>query len=178
LWFEGNVVPLRYNKIIKDMKKTNLQRVIEILNKNGVDTYTPEKLVYNDIVIYNIEVGDNSLAYEGCAEDYLPLTDEVVIAELLNEIMIEFNEVSIWDLTEEQVVELVKKITWNSIYHADYCNRFGVDCKVVCVFAEGFLEDKEYELGSWDEVVNYIKTAKKEVIGNEFYHYIQSVESW
>lgn len=158
------------------MEKTNLQKLIEVFNKNGVDIYTPEELVYNDIVIYNIEVGDNSLAYEGCAEDYLPLTDEVAITKLLNEVMIKFEEVSIWDLTEEQVVKLVKKITWNSIYYADYYNNFGVDCKVVCNFAEGFLEDKEDELGSWDKVMEYLKTTKKEVIGNEFYYYIQSVE--
>lgn len=159
------------------MVKTNLQKLIEVFNKNGVDIYTPEKLVYNDIVIYNIEVGDNSLTYEGC-EDYLPLTDEVAITELLNEVMIKFEEVSIWDLTEEQVVKLVMKITWNSIYYADYCNKFGVDCTVVFTFAEGFLESKEEELGSWDKVLDYLDNNPTKVIGRDFYDYIQSVESW
>ena len=153
-----------------------MQKLVEILNKNEVCNYEPENLVYNNTVIYNVEVWADHLTYEGSEEDDMPLTDEVIIAELLNEVMIRYEEVSIWDLSEEEVVELVEQITWNSIYYADYYNKFGVDRKVVCNFAEGFLENKEDELGGWDKVFDFIETSPKEVIGRDFYYYIQSVE--
>jgi hypothetical protein len=104
------------------------------------------------------------------------LTDEVIIAELLKEVMFRYNEVSIWSLSEEEVTELTTQITWNSIYYSDYFNKFGVDSKVVSDFADGFLEDKEDELGSWDKVEEYLDYTTKEVIGRDFYYYIQSVE--
>lgn len=158
------------------MEKTNLQKLIEVFNKNEVCYYEPENLVYNGLVIYRIEVWEDHLTYEGCDEDDKPLTDEVIIAELLNEVMIRYEEISIWDLSEEEVVDLTTQITWNSMYYADYYNKFGVDRKVVCNFAEGFLEDKEDELGSWDKVCDYLDNSPKEVIGRDFYYYIQSVE--
>lgn len=158
------------------MEKTNLQKLVEILNKNEVCNYEPENLVYNNTVIYNVEVWSDHLTYEGVEEDDIPLTDEVIIAELLEEVMIRYEEVSIWDLSEEEVVDLTTQITWNSIYYADFYNKFGIDRKVVCDFAEGFLEDKEDELGSWDKVCDYLDNTDKKVIGRDFYYYIQSVE--
>ena len=158
------------------MEKTNLQKLVEILNKNEVCNYEPENLVYNNTVIYNVEVWADHLTYEGSEEDNMPLTDEVIITELLNEVMIRYEEVSIWSLSEEEVTELTTQITWNSMYHSDYYNKFGVDRKVVCNFAEGFLEDKEDELGSWDKVCDYLDNTDKKVIGRDFYYYIQSVE--
>lgn len=158
------------------MEKTNLQKLIEVFNKNGVDYYEPERLVYNGDVIYSIEVWEDHLTYEGCDEDDKPLTDEVIIAELLKEVMIRYNEVSIWSLSEEEVTELTTQIIWNSIYYADYCNKFGVDCKVVSDFADGFLEDKEDELGSWDKVIDYLDNTDRKTKGRDFYYYIQSVE--
>lgn len=158
------------------MEKTNLQKLIEILNKNEVCNYEPENLVYNHVVIYNVEVWADHLTYEGCDDEDIPLTDEVIIAELLEEVMIRYEEVSIWDLSEEEVVDLTTQITWNSIYYDDYYNKFGVDRKVVCNFAEGFLEDKEDELDGWDKVCDYLDNTDKKVIGRDFYYYIQSVE--
>jgi hypothetical protein len=158
------------------MEKTNLQKLIEILNKNEVDYYTPENLVYNHVVIFNVEVWEDHLTYDGCDEDDKPLTDEVIIAELLKEVMIRYNEVSIWSLSEEEVTELTTQITWNSIYYSDYFNKFGVDSKVVSDFADGFLEDKEDELGSWDKVEEYLDNTDAKTKGRDFYYYIQSVE--
>jgi hypothetical protein len=158
------------------MEKTNLQKLIEVFNKNEVDYYKPENLVYNGLVIYRIEVWEDHLTYEGCDEDDKPLTDEVIIAELLKEVMIRYEEVSIWSLSEEEVVDLTTQITWNSMYYSDYYNKFGVDREVVYNFAEGFLEDKEDELGGWDKVCDYLDYTTKEVIGRDFYYYIQSVE--
>jgi hypothetical protein len=74
------------------------------------------------------------------------------------------------------VVELVGQITWNSIFYSDYYNKFGVDRKVVSYFAEGFLEDKEDELGSWDKVIEYLDNTDTKTKGRDFYYYIQSVE--
>jgi hypothetical protein len=90
--------------------------------------------------------------------------------------MIRYEEVSIWSLSEEEVAELTTQITWNSIYYSDYYNEFGVDRKVVCNFAEGFLEDKEDELGSWVKVEEYLDKTDTKTIGRDFYCYIQSVE--
>ena len=67
------------------MEKTNLQKLIEVFNKNEVCYYEPENLVYNGLVIYRVEVWEDHLTYEGCDEDDKPLTDEVIIAELLKE---------------------------------------------------------------------------------------------
>jgi hypothetical protein len=155
------------------MEKTNLQKLIEVFNKNEVCYYEPENLVYNGLVIYRIEVWEDHLTYEGCDEDDKPLTDEVIIAELLKEVMIRYEEVSIWSLSEEEVAELTTQITWNSIYYSDYFNKFGVDSKVVSDFADGFLEVKENELGSWEE---YLDNTDTKTIGEDFYYYIQSVE--
>lgn len=158
------------------MEKTNLQKLIEVFNKNEVCYYEPENLVYNGLVIYRIEVWEDHLTYEGCDEDDKPLTNEVIIAELLKEVMIRYEEVSIWSLSEEEVAELTTQITWDSIFYSDYYNKFGVDRKVVCHFAEGFLEDKEDELGSWDKVEEYLNNTDTKTIGRDFYYYIQSVE--
>lgn len=160
------------------MEKTNLQKLIEILNKNEVDYYEPENLVYNHVVIFNVEVWEDHLTYEGSDAEFIPLTDEIIIAELLKEAMIRYEEVSIWDLSEEDIVDLTTQITWNSMYYSDYNNRFGVDRKVVYNFAEGFLENKEEELGGWDKVCDYLDNTNKNVIGRDFYYYIQSVELW
>jgi hypothetical protein len=158
------------------MEKTNLQKLIEVFNKNEVCYYEPENLVYNGLVIYRVEVWEDHLTYDGCDEDDKPLTDEVIIAELLEEVMIRYNEVSIWSLSEEEVTELTTQITWNSIYYSDYFNKFGVNCKVVSDFADGFLEDKEDELGSWDKVIEYLGNTDTKTKGRDFYYYIQSVE--
>ena len=158
------------------MEKTNIQKLIEIFNKNEVCDYVPENLVYNGLVIYRVGVWGDHLTYEGCEEDDKPLTDEVIIAELLKEVMIRYEEVSIWSLSEEEVAELTTQIIWDSIFYSDYYNKFGVDRKVVCNFAEGFLENKEDELGSWDKVEVYLNNTDTKTIGEDFYYYIQSVE--
>ena len=158
------------------MVKTNLQKLIEILIKNEVDHYEPEHLVYNGLVIYGIDVWEDHLTYEGCEDDFMLLTDEVAIAKLLKEVMIRYEEVSIWSLSEEEVVELTTQITWNSIFYSDYSNSFGVDKKVVSDFADGFLDDKEDVLGGWDEVEKYLNNTDTKTIGRDFYYYIQSVE--
>ena len=158
------------------MVKTNLQKLIEILIKNEVDHYEPEHLVYNGLVIYGIDVWEDHLTYEGCEEDFMLLTDEVVIAELLKEVMIRYEEVSIWSLSEEEVTELTTQITWNSIFYADYSNNFGVNRKVVSDFADGFLDEKEDILGGWDKVEEYLSNTDTKTIGRDFYNYIQSVE--
>ena len=62
------------------------------------------------------------------------------------------------------------------MYYSDYFNKFGVDCKVVSDFADGFLEDKENELGSWVKVEEYLNNTDTKTIGEDFYYYIQSVE--
>ena len=95
------------------MVKTNLQKLIEILIKNEVDHYEPEHLVYNGLVIYGIDVWEDHLTYEGCEEDFMLLTDEVVIAELLKEVMIRYEEVSLWSLREEAVTALTTQIPRN-----------------------------------------------------------------
>lgn len=46
-----------------------------------------------------------------------------------------------------QTNRLTKQIVWNSLYIADYKNRYGIDPHVVCTFAEGYLEwiEEEFE---------------------------------
>lgn len=39
-----------------------------------------------------------------------------------------------------QTNRLTKDIIWNSIYYADYWNRYGIDTHIVCDFADGYLE--------------------------------------
>lgn len=39
-----------------------------------------------------------------------------------------------------QTNRLTKDIIWNSIYYADYWNRYGIDTHIVADFADGYLE--------------------------------------
>jgi hypothetical protein len=39
-----------------------------------------------------------------------------------------------------QTNRLTKDIIWNSIYYADYWNRYGIDTHIVCDFADGYIE--------------------------------------
>ena len=152
------------------------KKIIALMGKNNIDIHTTSSLTYGSLCIYSIETDGHKILYEGCDDDYHTLTDVDALTELYDEMRLEYDDVHISELTEEQVIELVEEITWNSIYHDDYNNTFGVDKKVVCSFAEGFLDAKEEELGSWDKVFDFIETNPKEVIGRDFYYYIQSVE--
>lgn len=39
-----------------------------------------------------------------------------------------------------QTNRLTKDIVWNSLFYADYENRYDIDCHIVCDFADGYIE--------------------------------------
>jgi len=148
------------------------KKIIALMGKNNIDTYTTSSLTYGGLCIYLIETDGHEIQYEGCDDDYRTLTDVDALTELYNEMRLEYEDVHINELTKEQVEELTNIICWNSIFLADYANPFGVKTDIVSYYADGFLEDLADEMG-WDEAMHFINTC---AVGDRFYAYIQSVE--
>lgn len=137
----------------KEMRKA----IAEIMIKHNTDMYelswALSKVNGIDYITLFSEDNIEGINFE---EEYINIPDKDIEA-IYNEVRREFQEVHIWELTEEEVNHLSNHIMWNSLYIADYKNKFGVNPKEVCDFADGYLEceDDEYE---------------------SFYQYIQSVE--
>lgn len=152
-----------------------IKRITDILVKNGLDTYFTDKLSYNHIIIEYIEIDGNKLMYEDDNECMVTLTDTKAIDELFNEIIVNFNEKNIWELSMQDVITLAKSVVWNSMFYSDYENSFGVPAVQVSNFCDGFLDDLSDEFDTMDDVFSYI-LANTNVAGERFYSYIQSVE--
>ena len=152
-----------------------IKRITDILVKNGLDTYFTDKLSYNHIIIDYIEIDGDKLMYEDENGCMVTLTDTKAIDELLNEIIVNFNERNIWELSMQDVITLAKSAVWNSMFYSDYENSFGVPAVQVSNFCDGFLDVLSDEFDTMDDVFSYILTNTN-VVGERFYSYIQSVE--
>lgn len=148
------------------------KKIIALMGKNNIDTYTTSSLTYGSLCIYSIETDGHKIQYEGCDDDYRTLTDIDALTELYNEMRLEYEDVHISELTKEEVNDLASQIVWNSIFVSDYENVYGVKADTVSYYADGFLEDLADEMG-WDEAMHFINTC---AVGDRFYAYIQSVE--
>lgn len=148
------------------------KKIIALMGKNNIDTYTTSSLTYGSLCIYSIETDGHKILYEGCDDDYRTLTDVDALTELYDEMRLEYEDVHISELTKEQVKELTDFICWNSIFLADYTNPFGIKPIIVSNYADGFLEVLAEEMG-WDDAMHFINTC---AVGDRFYTYIQSVE--
>ena len=151
------------------------KKICDLLAKNQRDSYEPICSFYNGILIYQIEVDGENVIYEGVEDDFHPLNDITALIELYNEMRVEFNDISISELTKEQVCKLVQSITWNSMFISDYINDLGVNAKIVSNFADSFIEYKEENLlnGTFK---NWLNKTSYQKIGEEFYDYIQSFD--
>lgn len=148
------------------------KKIIALMSKNNIDTYTTSSLTYGTLCIYSIETDGHKIQYEGCDDDYRTLTDVDALTELYDEMRLEYEDVHISELTKEEVNDLASCIVWNSIFVSDYENVYGVKADMVSYYADSFLEDLADEMG-WDEAMHFINTC---AIGDRFYAYIQSVE--
>ena len=71
------------------------------------------------------------------------------VVKLNSNIAIEDEDISIFDLTDAQLVSLRKQITLNSLFYRDYRNTFGVDTHEVCDFFDGYV-DYLFEIATED----------------------------
>ena len=149
------------------------KKIIALMGKNNIDTYTTSSLTYGSLCIYSIETDGHEIQYEGCDDDYRTLTDVDALTELYDEMRLEYEDVHISELTKEEVNDLACSIVWNSIFVSDYENVYGVKAKMVSYYADGFLEFLNEEMESYDEVLHYVNTC---AVGERFYNYIQSIE--
>ena len=140
------------------MKNKEMRKAIaEIMIKHNTDMY--ELSCRLSIVIgidYITLFKANNIRGINFDEKYINIPNKDIEA-IYNDVRRGFQEVHIWELTETEVNQLSNQIIWNSLYISDYENKFGVNPKEVCDFADGYLECEEDEYES-------------------FYQYIQSVE--
>lgn len=146
-----------YQQNETNMNNKEMRKVIaKIMIENNTDMYElSASFTMKSGIDYVTLHGENDVEGINLEEEYIKIPNEY-IKEIYDEVRKEFNAVHIWELSEKEVKQLENHIIWNSLYIGDYENKFGVNPKEVCDFADGYLEvEDEYE--SW-------------------YDYIQSVE--
>lgn len=139
------------------MAKKNIRKEIHnIMLKHNVDMVAlPAKVGLALGIEYITFKGNTNIQGINFDEKYVPIKNED-LETILKVVKKDFNEIHLYELTEEDVNMLLEEVVFGSLYIADYDNTFGVNPYEVSNYADGFLEVK-------DEY-------------NSFYDYIQSVE--
>lgn len=148
-----------------------IQAITNILVDNDLDTYECFK-VFNGLMVYYIQISGDGITLETCEEDNKPLDDEKTATEIYDYLRVEFNKVHLYELDEEQIKRLCKRICFGSIFYADYNNQFGVDCHEVSHYADGFIEDIEQRC----EFEEYLDSTSPNEFAHDFHEYIQYAE--
>ena len=90
--------------------------------------------------------------------------------------------IALVSLGKIQTNRLTKDIIWNSLFFSDFDNRYGINCKVVSDFADGYLEWLSDEFSTeinpndfetlWAVFDRYVRNNKS---GYSFYDYTHFV---
>lgn len=136
----------------KEMRK----KIHSLMVKNNMDMIAlPARTAILVGVEYVTLKGKTDIQGINFEEKYVPI-DSDFISIIYGVIRKMLKDVHLYELTEEEINDLLDEILFGSVYLADYDNSFGVKPEEVSDYADGFLEVK-------DEY-------------NSFYDYIQTVE--
>lgn len=136
----------------KEMRK----KIHSLMVKNNMDMIAlPARTAILVGVEYVTLKGKTDIQGINFEEKYVPI-DSDFISIIYGVIRKMLKDVHLYELTEEEINDLLDEILFGSVYLADYNNSFGVKPEEVSDYADGFLEVK-------DEY-------------NSFYDYIQTVE--
>lgn len=136
----------------KEMRK----KIHSIMVKNNMDMIAlPARTAILVGVEYVTLKGKNDIQGINFEEKYVSI-DSDFISIIYGVIRKMLKDVHLYELTEEEINDLLDEILFGSVYLADYNNSFGVNPEEVSDYADGFLEVK-------DEY-------------NSFYDYVQTVE--
>lgn len=148
-----------------------MKEIVSMLNEKGLYGNVEISEMLGNEYVFSINIwNEDDITYESASEDDIPLTDDKMIDDLYNYVRVWCNKVCLGELSENQIVQLCKRIGWGSIYYADFNNNFGVDCHVVSNYADGFIDyvEESQDFGEW------LKNHPVETVGKEFYNYIQN----